>query len=109
MFLRAPLLSLCLFCAVASGTTYYVAPGGSDAASGLSGSPWASIGMGFTNAQAGDTVLVAPGNYNDPNNAMWTQHSGTSNSPIVIRGTNAVVSGSIATDQKSSWWVVSGL
>jgi hypothetical protein len=99
----------CLVAWAGHGATYYIAPGGSDSNSGLSGSPWASIGMGFTNALAGDTVLVAPGNYNDANNAMWTQHGGASNSPIVIRGTNASVSGSIATDLKNSWWVIDGL
>jgi hypothetical protein len=109
MLFRTLILSLWLVCLTASGATYYVAPGGSDAASGLSGSPWASIGMGFTNAVAGDTVLVAPGNYNDANISMWTQHSGASNAPIVIRGTNANISGNIATDLKNSWWVVSGL
>src|ERR1035438_6189684 len=101
---------LCWFLAPAApAATYYVAPTGSDSNPGSQAQPWASIGMGFTNAVAGDTVLLAPGNYASPSTMLWTQHDGTSNAPIVIRGTNVSVGSNTATDLKNSWWVIDGL
>lgn len=48
----------------ASATEYYVAPGGSDGASGLApGSAWATLQMAADTVGAGDTVHVADGSY----------------------------------------------
>ncbi|MEJ0045794.1 MAG: hypothetical protein WDN04_06480 [Rhodospirillales bacterium] len=48
----------------AAGTTYYVAPGGSDTNPGTLAAPFATLQHAATVAQAGDTVLARQGVYN---------------------------------------------
>lgn len=47
----------------AAPTTYHVAPGGSDGASGLPGAPWASLSKAWLVVRPGDVVIVADGTY----------------------------------------------
>jgi hypothetical protein len=47
----------------AAGTTYYVAPAGSDSAAGTPTAPWASVAHAQSVAQAGDTVYFRGGTY----------------------------------------------
>jgi len=58
---------------------YYVAPSGSDSANGSRGNPWKSIQHAATKVEAGDTVLVAPGEYQG---VVTIKQSGTESSPI---------------------------
>lgn len=50
-------------CGAASAASYYVAPGGSDAAGGTLEAPWLSIGHAQSVAQPGDTVYFRGGRY----------------------------------------------
>ncbi|MBV9062011.1 MAG: DUF5123 domain-containing protein [Alphaproteobacteria bacterium] len=47
------------------GSTYYVAPDGSDGSSGSIEAPWATIQHAADSVSAGDTVLVREGTYNE--------------------------------------------
>ena len=58
----AALVGLCL-AARAWGGTYYVAPGGSDAAAGTLAQPFASIARAQQAASSGDTVYIRGGTY----------------------------------------------
>lgn len=77
----------------ASAATYYVRTDGHDTASGLNNTSNSSTGAWLTlqhaadNATAGDTVLVADGNYA----GFWTDYGGTVGNPLVFRaiGENA--------------------
>jgi hypothetical protein len=80
----------CLFVGsvlVASGeamaTEYYVSPQGNDGGPGTSaGSSFRTIGKAASLAQAGDTIRLAPGTYDE---RVALRHSGEPNSPITIR------------------------
>jgi hypothetical protein len=54
-----------LLARAASGSTYYVAPGGSDSNPGTIGEPWATIQHAADTAIAGDTVFARAGVYNE--------------------------------------------
>ncbi len=61
-------LALCLaglmLAAPASGATYYLSNGGSDAASGTSpATPWATLAQANSRVAPGDVVVMAPGSY----------------------------------------------
>jgi len=60
----------------AFATTYYVNPGGSDAAAGSLLAPWRTLAKANATLNAGDAVMIAPGSYSDQINP---QHNGTSN------------------------------
>ncbi len=63
---------------------YHVAPGGRDANNGLSPeAPWATLQHAADTARAGDTVLVADGEYVGCN----ITRSGSSGAPIIFRAT----------------------
>lgn len=78
-------LPFLLLCAQAWGASYYVAPDGSDAASGSIGAPWATLGKGMSNVVAGDTLFITTGT-NGATNAFWTMVDGTQANPIIIQG-----------------------
>ena len=64
-----------------AGNTYYVtmdSKGGSDAAGGTAQAPWATLQHAADTVQAGDTVIVRPGDYT----GFWLQSSGTELLPI---------------------------
>src|SRR5260221_10851171 len=45
--------------------TYYISPSGSDTASGSSAAPWRTIQKAADTLNAGDTAIVAAGNYRE--------------------------------------------
>ena len=59
-------------------STYYVATTGSNSANGSATAPWATIQQAANMVAPGDTVHVAPGQYNA---AVTTSHSGTAGHP----------------------------
>jgi len=75
-------LLIILFGAMASGTTYYVSTTGNDNNDGSSGSPWATLQKAVNTVVAGDTVLVASGNYAG---FRIVDKSGTAGSPIILK------------------------
>ena len=68
-------------------TVYYVAPNGSDLASGSITEPWATIQQAANTVIAGDTVYVAPGKYTLPADGINTTTSGTAGAPITFIST----------------------
>lgn len=50
-------------CVAASGATLYVSPSGSDEKAGTADAPFATVQAAVDAAEAGDTVLLAPGAY----------------------------------------------
>ncbi|OXM60849.1 right-handed parallel beta-helix repeat-containing protein [Amycolatopsis vastitatis] len=78
----------------AAGTTYYVAPAGSDSAAGTQTAPWASVAHAQSVAQAGDTVYLRGGTYSysrankacasqtDRVDAITLNKSGSAGNPI---------------------------
>ena len=67
-----------------AGRTFYVAPGGSDSADGSIRNPWATIRHADRAVAPGDTVYVAPGQYNAP---VTTNTSGRAGAPITFIST----------------------
>ena len=84
------LLSSCLvlsYCAQAQ-VSYYVAKTGSDSNSGSASAPWLTIGHAALEAQAGSTVYVGAGTYNE---SVTFANSGTSSAPIVFNGQGVAI------------------
>lgn len=73
--------------AVARAETYYVAPNGNNANSGLQGSPWEDLQHAADTVGPGDTVIVAAGSYN----GFYLETSGTAEAPIVFQAEEGVV------------------
>lgn len=78
------LLWLQLSLNVSSAATFFVAPGGSDANPGGEDRPWASARKAAQTAKAGDTVLFAPGIYEETATTKFA-HSGTVTAPIIFK------------------------
>src|SRR5580700_7701825 len=74
------------FCAHAQ--VYYVAKNGSDSNSGSASAPWLTIGHAALEAQAGSTVYVGAGTYNE---SVTFANSGTSTAPIVFNGEGVAI------------------
>jgi hypothetical protein len=70
----------------ASAATYYVSPGGNDAAQGDLRSPFATPQRGVDAAKAGDTVIVQPGVYDVGDGIEIFNKSGQRGKPIVFKG-----------------------
>ncbi|MFP4192875.1 MAG: right-handed parallel beta-helix repeat-containing protein [Candidatus Hydrogenedentota bacterium] len=66
----------------AEGNEYYVAPHGDDASSGAEDAPWASLEHAGAVAEAGDTVVFLPGDYEG---VLAPENSGTEEAPIVFK------------------------
>ena len=79
--------SLVLSC-WAQAQTYYVAKTGSDSNSGSASAPWLTIGHAALEAQAGSTVYVGAGTYNE---SVTFANSGTSSAPIVFDGQGVAI------------------
>ncbi len=96
--------------AVAAGTTYYVAPGGSDGNDCLSsGTPCLTINVALAKTAAGDSVSVAAGTYHE---RLALTHdltlTGAGASATVIDG-SGTVTGTLLSVDPSVVAVVSGL
>jgi hypothetical protein len=91
--------------AFAPAATYYVDPGGSDAADGSEGTPWLTIQKAADEVTAGDTVIVRDGAY-DEGGDLTLSASGTSEAPITFRAENLhgakIDSGSACDDADAS-------
>jgi Right handed beta helix region len=71
--------------------SYYVAKNGSDSNSGSASAPWLTISHAAEVAEAGSTVYVGAGTYNE---SVTFANSGTSSAPIVFNGQGeAIVDG----------------
>lgn len=81
-------LSICLVLSCAEAQTYYVAKTGSDTNNGSASAPWLTIGHAALEAQAGSTVYVEAGTYNE---SVLFANSGTSSAPIVINGQGVAI------------------
>jgi len=77
-------LSLC----AQAQQVYYVAKNGSDSNSGSASAPWLTIGHAASVAQAGSTVYVGAGTYNE---SVTFANSGTSSAPIVFNGQGVAI------------------
>jgi len=69
------------FAHAASADTYYVAPGGNNSNAGTAASPWATLQFAADQVEAGDSVIVRPGNYA----GFDLRTSGTSTAPITFQ------------------------
>lgn len=95
------------------GAELHVAPDGDDGAAGSADAPWASLQRAADAVRAGDTVLVADGQYE----GFALATSGTESSPIVFRatGAGAVIDAAGPEEETgiylcaTSWVVVEGL
>jgi len=81
---------LCVMCEVGrAGTTYYVAPNGSDKNPGTSEQPFATIQKAADTVRPGDTVIVRDGIYTGPAgqwaNIVHLNQGGTADQPIVFK------------------------
>lgn len=82
-------LSSCLVLSCcAQATTYYVAKNGNNSNGGSASSPWLTIGHAAAEAQAGDTVYVGAGTYNESD---LFANSGTVSAPIVFNGQGVAI------------------
>ena len=79
----AVLLCDFLVAAPLSAATYYVSQGGSDSNAGTQLQPFLTIQKGMNTAQAGDTVMVGAGTYEED---IRSARSGTSNAMITVDG-----------------------
>ena len=76
------------FSSEAQAAVYYVAKTGSDSNSGSASSPWLTIGHAAVEAQAGSTVYVEAGTYNE---SVAFANSGTSSAPIIFNGQGVAI------------------
>ena len=81
--MRLAVLALLLAPSLATGRTYHVSVDGSDTADGLS-APLRTLARAMALLRAGDTLLVAPGDYGDESRLDLIA-DGTAAAPIVIR------------------------
>jgi len=81
-------LGLALSLCVQAQQVYYVAKNGSDSNSGSASAPWLTIGHAASAAQAGSTVYVGAGTYNE---SVTFANSGTSSAPIVFNGQGVAI------------------
>lgn len=70
---------------IVHGQVFYVSPSGSDANTGAIGSPWLTIQNGLNAIQAGDTLMIADGTYNE---SLDTIRNGTAGNRITVRAQN---------------------
>ena len=82
------LLSGCFALAHCAEAQYYVAKTGSDSNSGSASAPWLTIEHAASVAQAGATVFVQAGTYNE---SVTFANSGTASAPIVFNGQGVAI------------------
>jgi hypothetical protein len=80
---KYPLISTSIFllffllnAADASAATYYIATTGSDSNPGTLSQPWRTIGKANSTLQAGDTVYIRAGTYNESISLMLSGNAG---------------------------------
>jgi len=83
-------------------SAFYVAPGGSNSADGSALHPWATIQKAANTVAAGDTVYVAPGQYNITA-GITSNTSGTSSAPIRFISTTPWGAKVVATGVQDIW------
>jgi len=88
-----------------SGSTFYVSPSGSDSASGSSSAPWRTIQKAADTLNAGQTAIVAAGNYGE---RVRITRSGTQASPITLQAANGAVAHLLGFDITGNDWQVGG-
>ncbi len=66
-----------------TGTTYYLSPDGSDAASGTLDDPWATIFHAAAQLEPGDALVARGGTYAGQGGSGW-RSSGTAEAPILF-------------------------
>lgn len=74
--------AVCLVAAPAGAVTYHLATGGDDTAPGSEAQPWATLEHASAQVAAGDTVVLAPGEYAGQ---LKPRQSGAADAPIVFR------------------------
>jgi hypothetical protein len=88
-----------------TGTTFYVSPTGSDSAAGTLVAPWRTIQKAADTLQAGQTAIVAAGNYGE---RVSIAHSGTHVGPITLQAGNRGHVQLLGFDLSGSNWILSG-
>lgn len=73
--------------APATGSTYYLAPTGSDSAAGTAAAPWKTFAKAWSVLNAGDALVVADGAYTD-NPSPPPGKSGEAGKEIAVRAAN---------------------
>ncbi|GIK44053.1 MAG: hypothetical protein BroJett011_78860 [Chloroflexota bacterium] len=71
-----------------TNTTFYVSPSGNDAVSGSQAQPWRTIQRAAESVQAGDTIIVTAGVYD--NGRVFIRASGAQDAPIRFIAQGAV-------------------
>jgi len=77
------LILICFAFSNLKASNYFVSTTGNDANTGSFSNPWKSIQHGLDMAQAGDTVFIRGGEYNEQ---LFSQRDGTANARIVLCG-----------------------
>jgi len=88
-----------------SGSTFYVSPSGSDSASGSSSAPWRTIQKAADTLNAGQTAIVAGGNYGE---RVSISRSGTQASPITMKVVSGADAQLLGFDVTGNDWVLDG-
>ena len=73
-----------LFSLFSSAANYYIAPTGSDAATGDITHPFATLNKAWTVVAAGDFIYMRGGTYSFPSQQILSGKSGTSANPIKV-------------------------
>jgi parallel beta-helix repeat protein len=71
----------------AQGQTYYVSTGGADGNDGSSAHPWRTIQHGADQLAPGDTLLIAPGVYQE--GGITITKGGTAGNPVTLKANGA--------------------
>lgn len=100
--------TLAMWCNIAESATYYVAKNGSDSNSGTEVAPFLTITKAVSLIQAGDTVLVKTGTYEESIPEITV--SGTANAPITFKtyGDGEVIIQAPKRILTSGWTLTSG-
>lgn len=77
--------------AQAPGRSLYVSTTGADTSNGAQSSPWKSISYAVSQLQAGDTLYIEAGTYQQSGGGAIFTTSGTSDAPITIQGLGNVI------------------
>ncbi len=87
---------------------YYVATTGNDGSNGSIQSPWKTISYGINHLHTGDTLWIRGGTYKNKSISLDASKSGTSSSPIRVKGypneTAVLSNGEVIYLNGVSWW-----